>query len=101
MSNLIVDRLLRTAFLDYSLVPSQVKGEINVVNLKLNPEADAFSFLRGLPVVITAGTAAAATITGLSVTGFIGDVWKLYRTNQADLTIRVKVSDVLGMALHV
>jgi hypothetical protein len=92
--NRVVDVLLRKVFSDYKLAPAQNKGEINVVNLRLNPEADVFGFLRSLPVQITGGTAASVTLSGVSFLSILRDVWRAYRNNQVDLALKVKVSDV-------
>jgi hypothetical protein len=92
--NRVVDVLLRKVFSDYKLAPAQNKGEINVVNLRLNPEAEVFGFLRSLPVQITEGTAASVTLSGVSFLSILRDVWRAYRNNQVDLALKVKVSDV-------
>lgn len=96
--NVVADLLLKKAFSDYEVVSGWKGTDIHVVNLRLNPDADVFSFLRNQPVQIVAGTAASVTISGLSAVGLVKDLWNAYRNNQVDLKLRLHVSDLKGRA---
>lgn len=96
--NRAVNDLLSKAFRDFKIASSISKtGEINVEHLKMNPDADVFSFLRGLPVAVVDGTVASLAVSIVFERNLAIDALKvLLLKGQLDLNVRVKVSDVLS-----